>query len=199
MDKNDINELMISTFKKVNGIVDSLPLFDEDRRQIIDIEKDAEKRSLMGLGKVINTGVREVLGCDLIYVALTNMDFDWGNNPTLTLKKGQEIVGEEVRDKDLIARLSKEKNVWFMHKSFVVYKDKISFPHDIMKKICHFEIPCLPGHWCVPEEEDFQCHPIIFANPATPCDVYLKERYFEGIDERGFGTILIGIKQKNVK
>jgi hypothetical protein len=148
----------------------------------------------MGLGKVINTGVREVLDCALIYVALNNMDFDWGCHATLVLKKGQEVVGEEVRDKEVIAKLSNQKNVWFLHQNFVVYKDKISFPQDIMKKICHFEIPYLPAEWCTVEDAKFQCHSIIYANPATPCDIYLKEHYFGGLDERGLGTILVGVK-----
>ena len=187
---------MISTFIEVKGIVNVLPLLDQDRQKILDIEQDAEDRSLMGLGKVINTGVKNVLNYDLIYLALTNMDFEWGNHPTLILKKGQELVGEEVRDKDKIDRLSNQKNVWFMHQNFVVYKDKISFPQDIMKKICHFEIPHLPGEWDIFKKDNLQRHSIIFANPATPCDVYLKEQYFRGIDERGLGTILIGIEKE---
>jgi hypothetical protein len=122
------------------------------------------------------------------------MDFNWGC-PTLVLKKGQEVVGEEVRDEEVIAGLSNQKNVWFMHKNFVVYKDKISFPQDIMKKICQFETPSLPAQWCIVEDEQLQCYPIIYANPSTPSDVFLKNQYFSGLDERGLGTILVGAKQ----
>ncbi len=198
MDRNDTDKLIISNFIKVKGVVNVFPLFDEDRQKILDIEQDTEDRSLMGLGKVINTGVRKVLSYNLVYLALTNMDFEWGNHPTLILKKGHDLVGEEIRDKDRIEILSNQKNVWFMHKNFVVYKDKISFPQDIMKKICHFEIPHLPLEWCryIPQKNNVQYHSIIFANPATPCDIYLKKQYFRGIDERGLGTILIGIKKE---
>lgn len=194
MDKREADTLMVPALKKVKGIVEASPFSSEDREKIIDIEQDAEKRSLMGLGKVVNTGVREILNCDLIYVALNNMEFDWGCHATLVLKKGQEVVGEEVRDEEVIARLSNQKNVWFMHKNFVVYRDKISFPEDIMKKICHFEIPCLPAEWCSLEDNRFQCDSIIYANPSTPSDVFLKDQYFSGLDERGLGTILIGVK-----
>lgn len=194
MDKREADTLMVPALKKVKGIVEASPFSSEDHQKIIDIEQDAEKRSLMGLGKVVNTGVREILNCDLIYVALNNMEFDWGCHATLVLKKGQEVVGEEVRDEEVIARLSNQKNVWFMHKNFVVYRDKISFPEDIMKKICHFEIPCLPAEWCSLEDNRFQCDSIIYANPSTPSDVFLKDQYFSGLDERGLGTILIGVK-----
>lgn len=194
MGKNEIDALMVSTLEKVKGVNKAKPLAFEDLAEIERIEADAEKQSLMGLGKVINVGVKRVLDCDLTYVALNNMDFEWGCHATLVLKKGDEVVGEEVRDKELIARLSKRKNVWFLHKNFVVYKDKISFPQDIMKKICFFEIPCLPAEWCRVEDDFFECKSIIFGNPCTPADIFLKERYFDGVDEKGCGTILVGIE-----
>ena len=194
MDKNETDALMVSALEKVKGIVKALPFASEDRRKIMEIEEDAEKTSLMGLGKVTNVGVREVLKCDQIYVALNNMDFDWGCHATLVLKKGDEVVGAEVRDQEIIEKLSKQKNVWFMHKNFVVYKDKMSFPQDIMQKICYFEIPCLPAEWCLMEDDSFQCNSIIYANPSTPSDTFLKEQYFNGLDEKGSGTILVGIE-----
>lgn len=194
MDKTETDALMVAAFEKVKGINRAKPFAFEDRAKIKKIEADAEKQSLMGLGKVVNAGVKRVLKCDSVYVALSNMDFDWGCHATLVLKKGEEVVGEEVRDKDFIARLSNRKDVWFMHKNFVVYKDKISFPQDIMKKICFFEIPCLPAEWCRVEDDQFECNSIIYANPCTPSDIYLKEQYFDGVDEKGCGTILVGIE-----
>jgi hypothetical protein len=195
MDRNETDALMVSTLEKVKGIHRAKPFADKDRARIEEIEADAEKQSLMGLGKVINAGIKRVFECERVYVALNNMDFDWGCHATLILKKGDKVVGEEVRDAKAIARLSKRENVWFMHKNFVVYKDKISFPQDIMKKECIFEIPCLPAEWCRIENDRFECNSIIFANPCTPSDIYLKEQYFDGADVKGTGTILVGIEQ----
>ena len=194
MDKKEADAAIKKAIEKSRGIIEAAPFLPEDRKKILDIELDAEERSLMGLGKVINTGVREVLDCDLIYVALNNMDFNWGPHATLLMKKGREVVGEEVRDKDRIAELSRQKNVWFMHKSFVVYRDRVRFPEDIMKKVCYFEIPSLPAKWCKVEDEQLQCRPMIHANPSTPSDVFLKDHYFKGLNQHGSGTILIGLK-----
>ena len=193
MDLSKTDKLMKGALRKVKGLKGSCPLLDEDRQQILAKEQEAEERSLMGLGKVINTGVREVLNGDLVYVALTTMDFDWGYKATLILKKDQEVVGEEVRNKAMIAELSEKENVWFLHKNFVVYKDKISFPQDIMKKICFFEIPCLPADFFILDTDDFQYQSVFYGNPSTLCDIYLKEKYFAGIDEKGLGTILVGV------
>ncbi len=183
---------VIDSIRKVEGLVNAFAVTDEDRKQILAIEQDAEDRSLMGLGKVINSGVRNVLNYDLAYVALTNVNFNWGGHATLVLKKGQDVVGEEVRDQEKIDRLSKQKNVWFMHKNFVVYRDKVSFPSDIMQKICHFEIPHHSVDWLMSNNlKKYNC---IFASPATLCDVYLKERYFNEKDDKEHGTILVGLK-----
>lgn len=191
MDRVIFNEAMLEALLRVKGLRDVCRLRDEDYPVILRKEQEAEQRSLMGLGKVINTGVREILNYDFVYVALTTMEFEWGSHSTLVLKKGPEVVGEEVRDDSVISELSKKENVWFLHKNFVVYKDKISFPQDIMKKICHFEIPCLPAEFCILEDNRFECRSINYANPSILCDMYLKEHYFNSIDERGLGTILV--------
>jgi hypothetical protein len=194
VEKNKADRLIIDALKQAKGIVDAIALSDEDRERILQIEEDAERRSLMGLGKVTNTGVKAVMDCDLVYVALNNMDFDWGCQATLVLKKGDEIVGEEIRDAERIQALSGKRNVWFMHRNFVIYKDRVCFPEDIMSKTCHFEIPCLSAEWCSLGDEKDRFESIIYANPSTPADVHLKENYFGGKDERGLGTILVGVK-----
>ena len=193
MDPEQIDKILTVAFSKVEGLINTSPFSNDDRPKMLDIEQEAEKNAFMGLGNVVNAGVREVLACGLIYVALTNMDFEWGCGPSLVMKKGEELVGEEVRDKQRLAELSNRKDVWFMHKNFVVYKDKVSFPQDMMKKICHFEIPGLPAEWCLVEDENFECRSIIYANPSTLGDIYLKKQYFNEIDEKGLGTILIGV------
>ncbi|MGW8301995.1 MAG: hypothetical protein ACWGNO_08005, partial [Desulfobacterales bacterium] len=61
MDRTMIDGVMISAFRNVKGIVNSCSLPNEDYPQILEKELEAENRSLMGLGKVVNTGVREIL------------------------------------------------------------------------------------------------------------------------------------------
>lgn len=196
MDRKMIDEVMISALNNVNGIVESCAVQYDDHPRIIEKELEAEKRSLMGLGKVVNTGVKEVLLHDWVYAALTTKVFDWGAYSTLLLKKGQEIVGQETRDEALLAELAGKKNVWFLHKNFVVYKDRVSFPGDIMNKICYFEIPCLPADFCMRGDDQIQCHAINFASPSILCDIFLKERYFDRENVNELGTILIGVKQE---
>jgi hypothetical protein len=192
MDRKAIDEILISALRKVKGIVNCRPVRVDDHPRIIEREIEAEKRSLMGLGKVVNTGVRKILSCDWVYAALTSTGFDWGCHSSLLLMKGEEIVGQEIRDKEMLAELADKKDVWFLHKNFVVYKDRISFPNDIMNKICHFEIPCLPVEYCTIDDNRIECQAIQFASPSVLCDQYLKERYFGGENAADLGTVLIG-------
>lgn len=196
---DDIDRSIVAALNCVNGLKSALPLPREDFDAVLQKEQEAEERSLMGLGKVINTGVRKILSCERVYVALTAMEFDWGCGASLILKKGDETVGEEVRDPAVIADLQKRKDVWFMHRNFVIYKDRIVFPQDIMKKICHFEIPCLPADFCVPDDDQLKCAAILYGAPSTLNDIFLKTQYFDGVDEQGTGTILVGIHEETTK
>ena len=90
IDRAKADAVMIAALKKVKGIVDACPFSEKDAEQVLSIEEDAEEHSLMGLGKVTNTGIREVLACDLVYVALNNWEFEWGC-PSLILKKAKSF------------------------------------------------------------------------------------------------------------
>lgn len=182
---------VLDVLGRVRGVVKVASVAEQGRREIERVERQAEAKSLMGLGKVVNSGLREVLRRDRVFVALTDMEFEWGCQASLVMKKGDQVVGEEVRDPAAIEELSGKKNVWFLHRNFVVYKDRVSFPQDVMEKICHFEIPSHTAPWLPFEQDSPGC--CIFGFPSTPCDVYLKERYFECNDSHGFGTVLIGV------
>jgi hypothetical protein len=195
MDHEAMGAALMSALRKVKGIVSCCPLPNDDHPRILEKEIEAEQRSLMGLGKVVNTGVREILNYDWVYAALTSMEFDWGCQSSLLLKKGQEIVGQEVRDQAMLAELAGQKNVWFLHKNFVVYKDRIAFPQDIMKKICHFEIPVLPVECCGLDDDRLECRSVQFASPSVLCDLYLKEQYFSSENTADLGTVLIGARR----
>jgi len=191
--QKELDRQVIEILGKVKGIVLADRLNSQDIERILELESAAEERSILGMGKLINSGLREVLARDRVYVALTNMEFDWGCSSSLLLRKGDEVVGEEVHDDEAIRILKQTPDVWFMHDSFVIYKDRMSFPKDLADDTCRFEIPCLPADWLQLGEVHAEECTTIYANPSPPCDLFLKESYFSGDTEHGFGTILIGI------
>lgn len=197
-----LNTQIAQTLTKIKGILCVYPIRREDYPEILRFEDEAEKRSLMGMGKVINSGVRKALQYGSVYVALTSKEFNWGHCSSLILKKGDKLVGEDLYDEEVLAKLANSPNAWFLHKNFVIYKDLISFPKDIMQKVCHFEVPGVQVDWLPKDTKHGIRFDVWHASPSTFCDVYLKEQYFEdylnqhcfdGTKEQGFGTILIGV------
>lgn len=202
LEENQLDAQIQQRLAAVKGILTVCPLRPADRSEVLRLEDEAEKRSLMGMGKVVNSGIRKALQYDLVYVALTSMEFSWGHCSSLILKKGDKLVGEDIYDEELLAKLADSPNAWFLHRNFVVYKDLISFPKDIMKKICHFEIPGVEVDWLPNDQKNGLHFDVWHGSPSTYCDVHLKENYFagylrekcfDGVKEQGIGTILIGV------
>lgn len=187
------DDKILARVRSINGIEAAFVLDQPDRFQLLDIETDSEKKAFMGMGLCYNTGIRDVLRCPVVVVAITTMDFSWGCQAHMVLKKGDEIVGEEVRDPSQIQNLENQPNVTFLHKNFVIYKDKVDFPRDIVEKRCCFELPALvPDESMTALEGAGNC---LLCFPSTPGDVFLKKRYYGERDEWGSGTVLFGFKE----
>ncbi len=189
----DAIERRLASVKCIKGIEDAFVLQEADRFALFDIELDAEKKSFMGMGLTYNSGIREVLRRPVVVVAITTMDFEWGCQSLLLLKKEDEIVGEEVMDLARIAELQKRPEVHFLHRNFVIYRDRVRFPQDIVEKKCCFELPCLETEGSALGLE--QLGPGVYCFPSTPGDIFLKEKYYGGLDERGTGTVLFGFTE----
>lgn len=190
MGDESLISMLLDHLTAIKGIKAASLVERQHREEIMKIEQDAEEKALMGLGRTYNSGLREVLECEIIIAALTDMDFDWSCVGGMQLKKGNQLVGEEIRDPDRLKELSQRSDVYFLHSNFVIYKEKINFPKDLMNKICHFEFPCICVEWFSHLDKIESC---VFCNPSTPTDLYIKKNYFEDKNERGLGTILVGI------
>lgn len=187
------DDRILDGVRSIKGIKDAFTLNQPDRFQLLDVETAAEKKAFMGMGLCYNTGIREVLRCPIIIVAITTMDFEWGCQTLMLLKKDDEVVGEEVRDPSRIEDLLQQPNVAFLHKNFVIYKDKVDFPSDIVEKKCCFELPACSPEEFLPLLREFGDYVCCF--PSTPGDVFLKKTYYENKDEWGTGTMLFGFKE----
>ena len=129
----------------------------------------------------------------LIYAAVTSMGFDWGCNASLVLKKGDQVVGEEVRDASVIQNLTRRRQRMVPAPEFRRLQGQDPVSPGLTEKICRFEIPSLPVDWCAVHRRDGQPVVLIYCNPSAPGDLFIKERYFEPSQEEGLGTILVGM------
>jgi hypothetical protein len=187
----------VGTANKIRDYLERTPgidavfrLEEEDRLKLLDVETAAEKKAFMGLGMCYNSGIRDVLRCPLVFVCITNMNFEWGCQAHMVLKKDDVIVGEEVLEESRIEQLKGRKDVWFLHKNFVIYKERVDFPQDLVEKKCCFEIPALT--WDKPLSDLHDVEDYRFSFPSTAGDIFLKERFYGALDERGTGTAVFG-------
>jgi len=187
------NDPIILSVLSIKGIVAAFALNEADRFQLLEIEREAEKKAFMGMGMCYNSGIRDVLRCPTVILAITEMDFDWGCQSHLRLMKDDEVVGEEIRDPARIEALTGQANVFFLHKNFVIYKDKVDFPRDVVEKKCCFELPALNAEKSLPGLGKWGDY--IFCFPSTRGDVFLKKLYYEDKDEWGSGTVLFGFRE----
>lgn len=187
------DDRILVRIRSLKGIQDAFVLGEGDRFRLLEIETEAEKKAFMGLGMCYNSGIREVLRCPVVVVAITNMDFDWGCQAHVILMKDEEVVGEEIRDPARIQELEHNKNAWFLHKNFVIYKNKVDFPDDIVNKKCCFELPALNLGQLAPSVKELTNH--LYCSPSTAGDVFLKKKYYQDIDEWGTGTVLFGFRE----
>lgn len=185
---------LLKSMESIRGVQAVFLMAEETRFQLLEVETNAEKRAFMGLGKCYNSGVREVLRCPVVVTTITNVDFDWGCQAHMVLKKDDVVVGEEVQDPKRIGELEKRDNVWFLHRNFVIYKDRVDFPKDLVKNKCCFDLPALTLYDEYPQLRQLAEHLICF--PSTVGDIFLKNTYYGGIDEQGTGTVLFGFKLK---
>ncbi|RLC08264.1 MAG: hypothetical protein DRI57_24340 [Deltaproteobacteria bacterium] len=186
-------EKILTSLKRVRGIEEVFLLEEAERFGLFDIEVAAEKKAFMGMGKTYNSGIREVLVCPLRIVCITTVDFEWGCQSHMLLKKDDRIVGEEVWDLNQIRELEKRPDVHFLHRNFVIYTAKVNFPQDVVQKRCYFEYPAIPPGKDVAAAlpADAEC---LLCYPSTAGDIFLKKALYDGRDERGTGTVVLGFK-----
>lgn len=183
---------LCASLVRQKGVRAAFPLLDRDRNTLRELEDEAGKNAFMGLGRFVNTGVTAALQRRYLFAALTDPQFDWGCKAALSLTVKGVTAGEEVRDPEEIRRLRGRDDVWFMYESFVVYKNRIDYPRDLMSPDCRFETPALPADWWEWPPEAAAPDRRIVANPSALSDTYLKKCYFGGADTPGLGTILVG-------
>jgi len=170
----------------IKGIVDVERLNDEDRAEILDLEQRAEQILMMGLAKCVNRGLREAIDRDVTYAAIHDPDLRHPPGPTVIWVRGDEVIGEEVWDKEIIEKIGNRGDVLFIGKGFVLYADKI---RRMQKTEVTVVFPGLP----VPELQSLdKIESIVSATLCAPADLHIKGKLGWSTTDPKIGTILIG-------
>jgi len=93
-------EEIIEFLKSLKGVEDVKLLTESEKQEIMKVEEEAEKCSLMGLMPGVNQGVREAISRTFTLAAITNNEFEWPVKGTVKFVYRGEVIGEEIRDEE---------------------------------------------------------------------------------------------------
>ncbi|MCD5425736.1 MAG: hypothetical protein LRZ92_04660 [Methanosarcinaceae archaeon] len=184
--KSKIDEI-INFLKSLRGIENIKLLTNKEKKEILEIEKSAEKLSLMGLMPGVNQGVRDALSRTYTLSLIATNDFKWPERGIVKLIYKGVVLGEDVLNKKELKRLENNGNR-VIGGAFVLYSDKINEIGTEKLNECILAISSLDLPWT----ENIPCAKyVIVGSPSPPTDLYIKN--IMNLNEKE-GTVLIGFE-----
>lgn len=186
----------------IPGVIDTAVLEKHDIPAVIEAEEANEDNQLV---KLVNLGVRQVVGREHIVVFVKDEGFRKPPCPTIYMVEEAEkpagggevpsdylevdgnyyyIIGEEVIDKN---KQFDEKHVFF-EESFVLFPKRRENRQQVP---AYFLIPPVPFPELEEKKEALGITSIISVSPSTKCDDYIRNRY-NLPKNREFATIMVG-------
>ncbi len=185
--KTKMEEIM-EFLKSLKGVEDVKLLTESEKRELMRIEEQAERSSLMGLMPGINQGVREAISRTFTVAAITNDEFEWPIRGTVKFVYRGEVIGEEIRDENELRRLKNEGNR-IIGDIFVLYSDKIKELGIVNLRDATLVIAPLELSWIknVPHAKR-----VVVGSPSTPSDLYIKNIMKKDAADRG--SVVVGFE-----
>ena len=183
MEINKALERVEKVLKDIKGTLDVKQLSPENRAKILELEETFEEEASSESKRYYNEGIREVLERQEVIVLAHTPEFRHPPAPFVKWRLGGVDVGEEVWDAKSIEELKENKNVLFVGKTFIIYRDRLK--NSPLKDFIVL-FPSLP----FPELESLnEIKDVVSASPSCPTDIYTK--HIMGWDAK-LGLIIIG-------
>jgi len=182
MDINEIENKVRSALEGLKGVLGIKILSQEEREAILKLEEEAEKHVLYGLGKGLNTGLREILKRDIILAIANDNEFEWPPEPAIQLVCNNEIIGEEIKSPEKVEEYKKQGHV--IAGNLVIYKDKTR----LVMSARNFTLTFPPMSFKLFEKIN-EFTDVISASPCPPSHLFICEKMGK---ENIPGTLLVG-------
>lgn len=183
---------VISIIQSIKGVRQVFILTDEDKRKVLELERQAEKR-FMGLGRGDNQGVKTVLERNTVIAFLTDAEYRWPPGPNIILFWKGKVIGEEVYDPKKLEKLKNKTGV-YLAGNFALYKNNMPKPSLMIQEPPVVVFPPKPYPEIkkkVPMIDD-----VVLGSPSPSSDAYLKKRMKADLENKRLGTALLGFNKK---
>lgn len=169
MTASEIEKKVRSALEGVKGVIGTKMLSREEREKILELEEESEKHVLYGMGKGLNTGLREILKRDFIVAIANDNEFEWPPEPALQIVCDNEVIGEEIKSLEKAEEYKMQGHI--VTGNLVIFKDKaksvmarkdftVIFPPMSFKQLESIQefadivsaSPCPPSHLFISEQ-----------------------------------------------
>jgi hypothetical protein len=180
-------DAVVRKLRSIEGVVDLCRVEDSEKQKILELEKAANQTAGGAVGiEIVNKGAACALEREYVVCVNHSPALRHPSKPILILAAGEDVVGEEIWEKDRIERLRTDSNALFLGKSFVIFKDKVNRTGE---RRLRFEY----GPQDFPEIRMIQGVCDVVSGTISPAaDIYVKRMAKWDTANPDMGTVLIG-------
>jgi len=188
MPPENIIRNVLSIIREIKGVHQVIVLSDEDKEKVLELERQAERKVIMGLVKGDNQGVKTALNRAAVIASVTDSRYVWPLGPSLLIFWKGKFIGEEVSDPKKLEKLRDNRNVVLIG-SLVLYKDRILGFSLTTKEPPIVVFPAKPFPTV---EKITKVYDAVQGSPSPPTNRYLKMRMKADLEDTELGTIVVG-------
>jgi len=175
-------------FKSQGGVVQVMVLEDVQKKSLLEIEGRNEEKRFMGMCKTYNKAARDAMSrAHTLAILIRGGQFKTIPFPRMRMMYKDELVGEELYDKDKIETFKKDSKNVFLWENFVIFMRK--FPQD-RAEYERIMIIHTPSEEIPKDTSGFGN--LVMGEPCAESDQTIKEWFGFKSQEGIFGTILVG-------
>lgn len=182
-------EAVLKALRNCKGVLEARALTEEERRRVLEVEQKAEEKVVFGMCRTLNRGVREALEREYaVALVIDSSEFEYPHHPHMRMVWGDMVVGEQVRDKERIEELKRDRSNFFLWENFVLYMPKLPKGAEERKKLrmvyVERQAVQLEGHPYVERS--------VLGTPSMEGDILIKELLSIHNDKPTVGTCVVG-------
>jgi len=182
-------EEVLRSLRECRGVLALKVLSERDKEKILDVESEVEEKTVFGMCKSLNKGLRGSLQREFtVAVVIQTSEFEYPHHPYMNMICGDQVVGELVDDEERIEEMKKNPANLFLWGNFVVYVRKLPRDPEEGNKMRVVYLP----------REPIQLRGLqhvrnsVFGTPSTEGDTLVKSMLCIESKESVLGTCLVG-------
>ncbi len=178
--------------KQCEGICSIIKELDDlERKKIMQMELEEGTKLLQFGATIENQSVKEALSRDFVLLVTNNQNFEY-KEPTIILKAGDEIVGEQIFDPNMLDELRGKPGHFLSGRDFIIYTHKLRKMRGIPLRFVTLPFS-LPNEEIKKVAKDLHgAKDLICGWPSRTVDLYIKKLFNIDTTDIKLGTLLVG-------